>query len=100
VEIKVRPSHLTCVSDMVMKAGADEWIAIKRARDNPPKLNREVDAGAFLYRLLSDGQLEIPQIYLLARQAGISKRRMRQAAKETPLTTSHAKDGKWFWGLR
>jgi hypothetical protein len=100
VEIKVRPSHLTCVSDMVMEEGADEWLAIKRARDNPPRLNPKIDAGAFLYRLLSDGQLEIPQIYLLARQAGISKRRMRQAAKETPLTTFHAKDGKWFWGLR
>jgi hypothetical protein len=85
---------------MVMEAGVDPWIAIKRARDNPPKLNRKIDAGAFLNRLLSDGQLEIPQIYLLARQAGISKRRMRQATKETPLTTFHDKDGKWFWGLR
>src|ERR1019366_6495745 len=100
METQVRPAQLTCVSDMVMEAGVDPWIAIKRARDNPPKLNRKIDAGAFLNRLLSDGQLEIPQIYLLARQAGISKRRMRQAAKETPLTTFHAKDGKWFWGLR
>jgi hypothetical protein len=101
MEIKVRPSHLTCVSDMVMEAGVDPWIAIKRVRDNPPKLNRKIDAVSWLIELLTDGKRPHSEIAALARQAGISKRKLREAAMEIPLkkTSGYSEDKAYYWTI-